>query len=236
MAKKLIRGTVVGGMLGIVCGLLLSYTVFFVKQYTGSKETYARDIEGSPYISVMSTDSTTMEDVFLRFHVRANSNSDEDIALKYEVRDAVLDYLDASIDDDAERDEVINYINDNLDEIKKLCQKTIVEAGYTYPVNVYITNDYFPMRQYGEMVIPAGDYDALRIDIGEAKGENFWCLLYPMMCYTIDSGAVVSRDDEERLSDCLSDEEYEALFIDMDTGDNDVEIKFKLIDWISTIL
>lgn len=239
MAKKLIRGTIVGGMLGIIGGLALSYVTFFVKNYNNVEETYTREIEGSPYVSVMSTadsSDTVGQDTFLRFHVRANSNSDEDIALKYKVRDAVLEYLDDNITEEDSRDEVIEYINDNLDEIKKKAQYIIVEQGYSYPVNVYITNDYFPMRQYGELVIPAGDYDALRVDIGAAEGENFWCLLYPMMCYTIDSGAIVSHSDEERLAKELTEEEYNKLFLDMDTEDNEVKVKFKIIDLISSIL
>lgn len=239
MAKKLVRGTIVGGMLGIIGGLALSYVAFFIKNYNTDGETYTREIEGAPYVNVMSTMSssdTLGQDTFLRFHVRANSNSDEDIALKYKVRDAVLEYLDDNINEEDSREEVMAYINDNLDEIKRKAQYIIVEQGYSYPVKVYMTNDYFPMRQYGELVIPAGEYDALRVDIGEAEGENFWCLLYPMMCYTIDSGAVVSHGDEERLARELTEDEYNKLFLDMDTEDNEVKVKFKIIDWICSIL
>ena len=271
MAKKIIRGTLVGGFLGIVCGLALSYVTFFVKVYNRGEETISEQIAGSPYISVMSMDNNAtayydlgdavaeddmeveitpdpclpgrdvdinppacddLEDIILRFHVRANSNSEEDLELKYAVRDAVLKKIGTELDGDYTRDEVLAYVTEHMDEIEDIATGVLRDAGYDYPVEVYISNDYFPIRQYGEMVLPAGNYQALRVDIGAAEGENFWCILYPMMCYTLDSGAVVSHEDEEILEEVLSEEDYRKLFVDCDTGDNTVEIRFKFLDWI----
>lgn len=271
MAKKIIRGTLVGGFLGIVCGLALSYVTFFVKVYNRGEETISEQIAGSPYISVMSMDNNAtayydlgdavaeddmeveitpdpclpgrdvdinppacddLEDIILRFHVRANSNSEEDLELKYAVRDAVLKKIGTELDGDYTRDEVLAYVTEHMDEIEDIATGVLRDAGYDYPVEVYISNDYFPIRQYGEMVLPAGNYQALRVDIGAAEGENFWCILYPMMCYTLDSGAVVSHEDEEVLEEVLSEEDYRKLFVDCDTGDNTVEIRFKFLDWI----
>lgn len=271
MAKKIIRGTLVGGFLGIVCGLALSYVTFFVKVYNRGEETISEQIAGSPYISVMSMDNNAtayydlgdavaeddmeveitpdpclpgrdvdisppacddLEDIILRFHVRANSNSEEDLELKYAVRDAVLKKIGTELDGDYTRDEVLAYVTEHMDEIEDIATGVLRDAGYDYPVEVYISNDYFPIRQYGEMVLPAGNYQALRVDIGAAEGENFWCILYPMMCYTLDSGAVVSHEDEEVLEEVLSEEDYRKLFVDCDTGDNTVDIRFKFLDWI----
>lgn len=271
MAKKIIRGTLVGGFLGIVCGLALSYVTFFVKVYNRGEETISEQIAGSPYISVMSMDNNAAayydlgdavaeddmeveitpdpclpgrdvdinppacddpEDIILRFHVRANSNSEEDLELKYAVRDAVLKKIRTELDGDYTRDEVLAYVTEHMDEIEDIATGVLRDDGYDYPVEVYISNDYFPIRQYGEMVLPAGNYQALRVDIGAAEGENFWCILYPMMCYTLDSGAVVSHEDEEILEEVLSEEDYRKLFVDCDTGDNTVEIRFKFLDWI----
>lgn len=237
MAKKIIRGSVIGGFLGIVFGLALSYVIFFVKLYNNNKDTIAQTIKGSPYVSVMSTDDAenVSEEVLLRFHVRANSNSDDDIALKYDVRDAVLEYISSDMGEEYSREELMEYLGENIDEVQEIAEGVILEEGYTYPVDVYISNDYFPMRQYGEIVIPAGNYDAFRVDIGEAEGENFWCLLYPMMCYPIDGGAALSMQDGERLSEELGEEEYGRLFSDMDPEDNEVEIRFRLLDLIRDI-
>lgn len=275
MAKKIIRGTVIGGFLGIVLGLALSYVTFFVRTLNQGEETVSEQIAGSPYVSVMSMDNQAaayydmgdaltddyagldimpdsclpgvevdvnppacdeLEDVILRFHVRANSNSTEDLELKYEVRDAVLKALNRELGDDYSRDEVLAYITEHTAELEDIAREVLEDAGCDYPVNVYMSNDYFPIRQYGELVLPAGNYQALRIDIGAAEGENFWCILYPMMCYTLDTGAVVSQEDEETLEEMLSEEDYRKLFVDCDTGDNTVEVRFKLLDWIEDML
>lgn len=173
-----------------------------------------------------------LQDVILRFHVRANSNRQVDLDIKYAVRDAVLAELGSKLNGDMSRDEVLEYIENNLDYIKEIAIDTIREEGYGYAVKVYISNDYFPIRQYGEMVLPAGVYQALRIDIGLANGENFWCILYPMMCYTVDSGAVVSKEDENELAEKLSEEQYRELFVDRGTEDKEVKIRFKLLEWL----
>lgn len=173
-----------------------------------------------------------LQDVILRFHVRANSDRQVDIDLKHTVRDAILTELGNELKGNMSREEVLEYIGDNLDYVEQIALDTIREAGYGYTVKVYISNDYFPIRQYGEMVLPAGIYQALRVDIGLAHGENFWCILYPMMCYTVDSGAVVSKEDEELLADKLTEEQYEKLFVERDVEDNEVKARFKLLEWL----
>ena len=137
------------------------------------------------------------EDVVVRFHVRANSDSETDLALKYEVRDAVLALLAEDLQKAENDSEAILYLAQNLSEIRNTARAVVEEAGYHYDVKAYITREEFPIREYGDLVLPAGTYRALRIDIGEAKGENFWCMLYPMMCYTMDAGAVVDSADAE---------------------------------------
>ena len=151
------------------------------------------------------------EDVVVRFHVRANSDSETDLALKYEVRDAVLALLAEDLQKAENDSEAILYLAQNLSEIRNTARAVVEEAGYHYDVKAYITREEFPIREYGDLVLPAGTYRALRIDIGEAKGENFWCMLYPMMCYTMDAGAVVDSADAEKLAQALDEESYEKL-------------------------
>lgn len=254
MTLKIIRGAFIGIILGVVAGVALSGGMYLKKIidsnnqsiltadeaaaqvfYEDSEALYTDMAGATDAVYDINTDPpecTDLQDAILRFHVRANSNRDEDIAIKYAVRDAVLTELGGEITGDKTRDEVLLYLSNNLEHIEETALKAIHEAGYGYTVKVYISNDYFPIRQYGEMVIPAGVYQALRIDIGLAEGENFWCLLYPMMCYTIDSGAVVSKEDGERLASELTAEQYEKLFLDRDVEDNGVEVRFKLLEWL----
>ena len=168
----------------------------------------------------------------MRFHVRANSDSEEDLALKYEVRDAVLAELADGLKTVEDDGAALRYIMQKLPDIRQAARAVVDEAGYDYTISAYIVREEFPIREYGDLVLPAGTYRALRVDIGAAKGENFWCMLYPMMCYTMDAGAVVDSEDTEKLAQALDEESYEKLFVKRDTKPGDVKVKLKILEWL----
>ena len=172
------------------------------------------------------------EDVIVRFHVRANSDSEEDLALKYEVRDAVLAELADGLETVEDDGAALRYIMQKLPDIRQAARAVVDEAGYDYTISAYVVREEFPIREYGELVLPAGTYRALRVDIGEAKGENFWCMLYPMMCYTMDAGAVVDSEDTEKLAHALDEESYEKLFVKREAKPGDVKVKLKILEWL----
>ena len=172
------------------------------------------------------------EDVIVRFHVRANSDSEEDLALKYEVRDAVLAELADGLETVEDDGAALRYIMQKLPDIRQAARAVVDEAGYDYTISAYIVREEFPIREYGELVLPAGTYRALRVDIGAAKGENFWCMLYPMMCYTMDAGAVVDSEDTEKLAQALDEESYEKLFVKRDAKGDNVKVRLKILEWL----
>lgn len=172
------------------------------------------------------------EDVIVRFHVRANSDSEEDLALKYEVRDAVLAELADGLETVEDDGAALRYIMQKLPDIRQAARAVVDEAGYDYTISAYVVREEFPIREYGELVLPAGTYRALRVDIGEAKGENFWCMLYPMMCYTMDAGAVVDSEDTEKLAHALDEESYEKLFVKRDAKGDNVKVRLKILEWL----
>lgn len=172
------------------------------------------------------------EDVIVRFHVRANSDSEEDLALKYEVRDAVLAELADGLKTVEDDGAALRYIMQELPDIRQAARAVVDEAGYDYTISAYIVREEFPIREYGELVLPAGTYRALRVDIGAAKGENFWCMLYPMMCYTMDAGAVVDSEDAEKLAQALDEESYEKLFVKRDAKGDNVKVRLKILEWL----
>ena len=172
------------------------------------------------------------EDVIVRFHVRANSDSEEDLALKYEVRDAVLAELADGLETVEDDGAALRYIMQKLPDIRQAARAVVDEAGYDYTISAYVVREEFPIREYGELVLPAGTYRALRVDIGEAKGENFWCMLYPMMCYTMDAGAVVDSEDTEKLAHALDEESYEKLFVKREAKGENVKVRLKIMEWL----
>ena len=140
----------------------------------------------------------------LRFHVLAASDTKEDQELKLKVRDAVGVYMEEELADALNKSESEELVRLHLGEIEAVAEQTIKEAGYDYPVTASLAYVEFPEKTYGAYVFPAGTYEALEVVIGEGKGHNWWCVMYPNLCF---SGSVY-----ERLREVLSTEEYEAVF------------------------
>lgn len=167
------------------------------------------------------------EDI-IRFHVLANSDSKEDQELKIEVKDAVLDYMKILLKDVEDLDETREVILENLDHIEAYGEDYVREKGYTYPVTAKLTNCYFPMKTYGEYTFPPGEYEALRIEIGKASGKNWWCVMYPNLCFIDATHAVIPEEEVEQLKNILTEEEYETI-----SGKVQVKIKFKFLTFLN---
>ena len=150
------------------------------------------------------------EEVF-RFHVLANSDSEEDQALKMQVKEAVISYMKAELPDSESVLETKEWAKSHLDEIVDLSELVVAEAGYEYSVSAEVTSCYFPEKTYGDVTFPAGEYEALRIEIGEAKGQNWWCVLYPNLCFVDAVHAVVPDEGKEELKEVLDEEAYEMV-------------------------
>lgn len=148
----------------------------------------------------------------LRFHVLAASDTKEDQELKLKVRDAVGVYMEEELADALNKSESEELVRLHLGEIEAVAEQTIKEAGYDYPVTASLAYVEFPEKTYGAYVFPAGTYEALEVVIGEGKGHNWWCVMYPNLCFSGSVYEVVDEEAEERLQEVLSTEEYEAVF------------------------
>ncbi len=124
-----------------------------------------------------------------RLHIIANSDSAEDQSLKLKVRDRILSDLGENFSSAADIIEAEQLTEENLDKIESIAQDEILKNGYEYSVKAQIVHMYFSTRYYGDITMPAGYYDALRITIGEAKGKNWWCVMFPPMCLPAAEGS-----------------------------------------------
>lgn len=160
-----------------------------------------------------------------RFHVLANSDSEEDQAVKLKVRDAVLDYMKESMDRELEEkpdaEATKEWAEGHLEELERTALRVIENEGYDYGAKAEVETVYFPDKLYGDVFFPKGDYEALRIRLGEARGHNWWCVLYPNLCFTNATCAVVSDEGKEELKEVLTAEEYEMV-----TAASDFKIKW----------
>ena len=173
-------------------------------------------------ISYATNISTDIADSVFRLHVIANSDSDVDQNLKYIVRDNLLEYMNTLCVNCTSKEEAIGLANQNIQNFKEIALNTIKEQGFDYSVNVEIGNFEFPTKQYGDISLPSGYYDALKVEIGEAKGQNWWCVMFPPLCFVDASSGVVPEESKEDLENTLTDEEFSIV------SDNEDSLTFKL--------
>ena len=146
-----------------------------------------------------------LADKVVRLHVLANSDSEEDQALKLQVRDAVLDRAEDLLAQTSSRAEAEGKLRGQLLEFERLAEAVVREAGYDYEVTAELTDTEFPTREYEGFTLPAGEYLALRILIGEAAGRNWWCVVFPPLCTAASADVPASAlaagftEDEVRL-------------------------------------
>ncbi len=167
----------------------------------------------------------------IRFHVRANSDSVKDQQLKLAVKNEILDKFQTELrnTDSVEESEDILFLR--LNEIEECAKEKIAQLGYNYTVTAQIGNTYFPTKQYGDIVIPAGVYNALTIDIGEAEGSNWWCVMYPPLCYVDAAKQTLSDSTKEQFKNALSTDEYELIQLKNTENNASVKVKFKVVEW-----
>lgn len=182
------------------------------------------------YANIVSKDLS--ESVF-RLHVIANSDEPDDQSLKYKVRDNVLSYMNNLCLNTKTKEEAIKIAINHQDEFNNIAKQTILDNGYDYDVNIKIGIFDFPTKQYGDISFPAGNYDALRIEIGEAKGQNWWCVMFPPLCFVDMTSGVVPDESKKTLESSLSSEE-EYILIN-DNKSNDIQFKFKLVELFQNV-
>lgn len=149
-----------------------------------------------------------------RLHVVANSDKEEDQELKLDVKKTVVDYLSRRLGSGADLEETREYVLENLPEIEQAALKIIEEQGKDYPISAVVEKTYFPDKTYGDCTFPAGEYEALNIRIGKGEGKNWWCVLYPSLCFIDDTWGIVSREKKEELREILTEEEFRAVLED----------------------
>ena len=181
-------------------------------------------------ISYAQNISSDIANSVFRLHVIANSDSKEDQDLKYIVRDNLLSYMNSICKDCKSKQEAISIVEENKNKFEEIATNTIKENGYSYNVKINIGNFEFPTKNYGDISLPAGYYDALRVEIGEAKGQNWWCVMFPPLCFVDISSGIVPDESKDVMKDNLTEEEFALV---SDSSDHKVQFKFKLLEFFT---
>lgn len=166
----------------------------------------------------------------LRLHVLANSDSEEDQSLKLKVRDAILAHVSPLVIDAGSRQEAAEILSAELDNIKDVAKKAVEENGYSYSVEVDLTVEEYPTRSYEAMSFPSGEYLSLRVMLGEAEGQNWWCVLFPPLCL---SAASEELDNEEAfIAVGLTSEQYKVI---TESDGGKYYLRFKILEALEGI-
>lgn len=164
----------------------------------------------------------------IRFHVIANSDSDADQALKLKVKEAVVNYTAELLCNSKSISETEDLLSSHTNDIISIANNVISENDYDYPVTAEITDTYFPTKSYGSYTFPPGTYRAFQIKIGEAKGKNWWCVLYPPLCFIDISHGTVNPESEELLKETLTADEFQAV-----SDEYTVKYRFKYLTFLN---
>lgn len=166
-------------------------------------------------------------DSVLRLHILANSDSDEDQALKLKVRDAILAEGGELFRDCRDLQEATDAVEENREKLLEIARRTIADEGYDYPVELKLSEEEYPIRTYGAVCFPSGRYLSLQILIGEAEGKNWWCVLFPPLCL---SAATETKENEDAfISVGLSTDQYRVI---TETQEPPYKVRFKILEVI----
>lgn len=190
-------------------------------------ETVKRACE-NPWKSNAITDPLQpgIADKILRFHVLANSDSKEDQEVKKKVRDAVGAMMEPRLAESRNLEETEAIVQRSMENIVEVATETLEENGYHYGASARLANVEFPVKSYGAYTFPAGEYEALQVTLGEGEGHNWWCVLYPNMCFRGSVYEVPSDEAKHALREVLTPEEYEDIF-----RHGKYQIRFKFLEY-----
>lgn len=188
-------------------------------------------ITGIAFASYSEDVNSGLSDNLLRLHVIANSDMPEDQQLKRDVRDVILAYMKDEFEKFENVEDAKLQLSNNLDKIKALSEDEIKRQNKNYSVKVMIGNFPFPTKMYGDITLPAGTYQALRVVIGEGEGQNWWCVMFPPLCFVDATHGAVPDSVKEDLKSVLSEEEYRIVVSSDEEDDIPIEIKFKVVEF-----
>lgn len=173
-------------------------------------------------------------DSVVRLHIIANSDSPYDQALKLKVRDAILDHMREKYPNGATRDEAASYLKNSLPQIKEIASGVLRENGSKEQVEARYGVFSFPTKQYEGLALPAGMYEAVRVELGAAAGRNWWCVMFPPLCVADANSLTMDEEAMSQLKDGIGEDAYSLITDVTDRSNVPVKIKFRIVEWVES--
>lgn len=201
--------------MGAMVLVILTFLTGFYSSRTVGSSVKTIGTASAQTLKVKEETNLTVEEIsekLIRFHVIANSDEEKDQALKLKVRDEVLKYIQPLLKESKDIDNSREILKKENGNILKIAKAVIEENGYSYEVDSTLSREYFPVKTYGNITLPQGEYEAYRILIGSGEGKNWWCVMFPPICFVdVTKGAVAYEETEKEMKEVLSDEEYNLV-------------------------
>ena len=168
-------------------------------------------------------------DTVVRLHVLANSDSEEDQALKLKVRDRVVELVTPAVEGCRSQTEAIAAIGGIMDELETAARDVVASEGYDYDVSILMGEEYYPTKNYETCAFPEGEYVSLRVCIGDAEGENWWCCLFPPLCLSAATDDSDGDNEDAFVSAGLTGEQYKII---TESDQPKYRVRFKILETI----
>lgn len=209
-----------------------------MKTYMADKGYTDKEFADKEYTDKQQVQRSIAERV-LRLHIVADSDEQVDQSVKLRIKEAVLQELEPVLAEASSKEEVMEAVNDNLEELVLLADKILEEGGFEYRATAGIEQCEFPVKVYGDLTLPAGVYDSLQIRLGRAKGKNWWCMIYPKLCFVDVTYGSLPEQSKKELREVLTEDEYKLVMSDKSYAINNKKVKkkvkFKLLEWVKSI-
>lgn len=170
-----------------------------------------------------------LADNLVRLHIIANSDSDADQAVKLAVRDRIIEEEKQNFAAASEKEDCREKIKNNLSHFEEIANEVLKEKGFSYKAHAEYGVFDFPMKRYEGMVLPAGGYEGMRLVLGSGSGQNWWCVMFPPLCFTEGSTGGLDAEGEQQLKDSLEGESYDVI-----TG-QEIVVKFKVVEVVQEL-
>lgn len=176
----------------------------------------------------------------IRFHVIANSDNEKDQALKLKVKDNILSFIQPLLKNSKSIAESKKILEQNDEKIKAIARKIIKDNGYSYSVTTTLDRENFPVKTYGDITLPQGEYEAYRVIIGSGQGKNWWCVMFPPLCFVdITKGEVANKQTEKEMKSVLNDKEYDLVNSNSSNkkqNSSKITYKFKIVELVQDLI
>lgn len=168
----------------------------------------------------------------IRFHVIANSDTDIDQSVKIEIKNKILDYMAPKLEKSKSIEESREILKNNDNDIKNIAKDCLSKEGFNYGVSTELGREDFPVKTYGDITLPQGNYEAYRVILGNGKGKNWWCVMFPPLCFIdITKGEAEVEKTDDAMKNVLNDKEYNEV---NKKNSEDIQYKFKVKEFIDS--